>query len=286
MVVFMGIFIIEQHRAAKEKLNKRLGLSSTEPDIEDLGRSSLASSTLNYLRRKFGKSLPGMAVDDYSQKLMWAGKPYGLQGEDFYLIKIIAGILPVIILPAVLLLGSGSGTVLMLIILGGIMYFVPDLILSMKIQERQREIIKDLPSFVDILAICADAGLNLSKAIERTVEVQPGILGEEFRRFNRDLKSGLNRQEALTDLADRNNVEDLGNLVMAISQAEKFGSPIADTLREQAKYMRIHRRNRAQESAQKASTKILFPMIAFTFAPLLVILLGPAVISLGRSLNL
>ena len=151
---------------------------------------------------------------------------------------------------------------------------------------RQRQIVKELFPFIDVLAICSDAGLNLSEAIKHTVEVQAGVLSSEFKRFQRDLDAGSSRSEALNDLAYRNGVEELSNLVLAINQAEKYGTPVAKMLREQVGMMRIQRRNKAQEAAQTASVKILLPMIVFDFMPLLVVLLGPAIINLGRALNL
>jgi len=287
MVVFIGVYLIERKRRAVMDLAARLGIKTFDDVVqEDLRGHSFMAALLDYLRQRFGAALPGFAVEEYDRKLMWAGNPFNLTGEEFYLIKIVLGLLPPIIIPVVWLLGGGRSTVLLLLILGICMYFLPDFWLTSKAKSRQRQIVKELFPFIDVLAICSDAGLNLSEAIKHTVEVQAGVLSSEFKRFQRDLDAGSSRSEALNDLAYRNGVEELSNLVLAINQAEKYGTPVAKMLREQVRMMRIQRRNKAQEAAQTASVKILLPMIVFDFMPLLVVLLGPAIINLGRALNL
>jgi len=287
MVVFIGVYLIERKRRAVLDLAARLGIKTFDDVVqEDLRGHSFMAALLDYLRQRFGAALPGFAVEEYDRKLMWAGNPFNLTGEEFYLIKIVLGLLPPIIIPVVWLLGGGRSTVLLLLILGICMYFLPDFWLTSKVKSRQRQIVKELFPFIDVLAICSDAGLNLSEAIKHTVEVQAGVLSSEFKRFQRDLDAGSSRSEALNDLAYRNGVEELSNLVLAINQAEKYGTPVAKMLREQVRMMRIQRRNKAQEAAQTASVKILLPMIVFDFIPLLVVLLGPAIINLGRALNL
>jgi len=287
MVVFIGVYLIERKRRAVMDLAARLGIKTFDDVVqEDLRGHSFMAALLDYLRQRFGAALPGFAVEEYDRKLMWAGNPFNLTGEEFYLIKIVLGLLPPIIIPVVWLLGGGRSTVLLLLILGICMYFLPDFWLTSKVKSRQRQIVKELFPFIDVLAICSDAGLNLSEAIKHTVEVQAGVLSSEFKRFQRDLDAGSSRSEALNDLAYRNGVEELSNLVLAINQAEKYGTPVAKMLREQVGMMRIQRRNKAQEAAQTASVKILLPMIVFDFMPLLVVLLGPAIINLGRALNL
>ena len=174
----------------------------------------------------------------------------------------------------------------LLILLGIAGFLLPDLWLSSKVQNRQKAIEKELLSFIDILAVCADAGLNLSDAIKRTVEHQGGVLSGEFARALREMETGKSRHESLEDLGSRCGVDELESLVRAINQAERYGTPIASMLREQAKLMRVFRRNKAQEIAQTAGVKILAPVIVCNFLPLIVILLGPAVITLLRSLNL
>lgn len=285
-VIFVGVYIIERHRQKHYLVAQKVG--ATTFDLMDQGMSggrSVVLSLMDTLTQRFGRHVPWMAVKEYNKKLLWAGSPYGLKGEEVYLAKIILGFLPPVIIPVVVLLGGGGLTTMMLAFSGLLFYFAPDMWLSNKIQTRHRAISKQLLTFVDTLAICSDAGLNLNEAIKRTVEFMPGALGDEFRRFHSDTEAGASRSEALNTLASRVGIEDLSNLVLAITQAEKYGTPVANILREQVKLMRNNRRNKAQEVAQTASIKILLPVVVFDFLPLLVILLGPAAVNMGHILG-
>lgn len=284
-VVMLGFYIIERKRIAAISLAMRLGIEQ----FEDLTGEQIPNplpKLWGSLRQRLGTVLPGVAVDEYNHKLEMSGNPLNMKGEEFYLLKGVLCVLPPIMIPVVLLLGSGRMMVLMLVALSVGMYFLPDVWLSSRIEDRKRKIVRELYSFIDVLAISSDAGLNLSEAIKQTVEHQSGVVGKEFQQFLRDVDTGASRSEALEDVALRNDVEELDNLVLAINQAEKYGTPIAKMLREQVRVMREERRNRAQENAQKASVKILLPMIVFDFVPLLVVLLGPAIINLGQALGM
>lgn len=285
-IVFTAVYVIDRRRSASMKLATMLGVRTFDMDAGEGVRFKGVTSLLEILRKRLGPLLPGIAVGEYNQKLEWAGRPFSLRGEEFYIIKLFLGLTPPIVAPLVVIFGASSMTMLLLILLGIAGFLLPDLWLSSKVQNRQKAIEKELLSFIDILAVCADAGLNLSDAIKRTVEHQGGVLSGEFARALREMETGKSRHESLEDLGSRCGVDELESLVRAINQAERYGTPIASMLREQAKLMRVFRRNKAQEIAQTAGVKILAPVIVCNFLPLVVILLGPAVITLSRSLNL
>jgi tight adherence protein C len=285
-IIFIGLYAIEKRRLAYLAFAERVGAALLDPlEQPSLSRQNPLLLTLERLRLRFGRYLPWLAVEEYNRKLSWAGAPLNLKGEELYLLKVILGVLPPLVIPAIALLGGGPTTAFLLAGLGFSLYFAPDVWLSGRIKNRHRLISRQLLSFVDILAICSDAGLNLSEAIKRTVEFMPGVLGDEFRRFYRETETGASRSEALSALAARNGLEELSNVMLAIIQAEKYGAPVAHVLREQAKLLRTNRRNKAQEMAQTASIKILLPVVVFDFVPLLIILLGPAAVNLGRTLG-
>ncbi|MCR3922755.1 MAG: type II secretion system F family protein [Firmicutes bacterium] len=283
-VVFLSIYILDIKTYGKSKLAILIGIE----DETDIIRSSYQPGSkvrafLKRLQSKLAPMLPGLAVKEFDSKLEWAGKPFGLGGEEFYIIKIGSALVMPVLIPVLILLGGGAGTAFLLVCLGLLGYFVPDLWLAGKVQERQKAIKKQLLNFIDILVICSDAGLNLSEAIKRTCEHQKGLLGVEFARAIKEIEMGKSRRQALEDLARRNGVDELEQLAHALNQAEQYGSPIVLMLKDQAKHMREMRRNKAQEAAQTSSVKILFPVVVFNFIPLMIILLSPAVVSLGRS---
>ncbi len=283
-LVFFSIYLLDFKRNKKGKLAALIGIED-ELDIiyESYSPGNFLRNILKRLQRRLAPILPGVAVKEYEQKLKWAGNPFGLIGEEFYILKIGFGLVLPVLIPVFVLLGGGAGTVILLLSLGGSGYFVPDIWLAGKVQGRQKAVRKQLLNFIDILIICSEAGLNLSEAIKRTCEHQRGILGTEFNRTLKEMETGKSRRRALEDLAQRNGVEELEELVRALNQADHYGTPIALMLKEQVKHMRVMRRNKAQEMAQTSSVKILLPVVACNFIPLMVILLGPAVVNLGRS---
>lgn len=283
-VIFLAVYVVESKASSKGKLATLLGIG----DETDIIRSSYrpASVIRNFLKRvqaRLAPVLPGVAVKEYDRKLEWAGRPFSLSGDEFYIIKLSGGLLLPMLIPVLFLFGGGAGAALLLILCGLLGYFLPDLWLSSQVQQRQRAIRGQLLNFIDILVVCADAGLNINDAIKRTCQHQKSVLSVEFEKALKEMEMGKSRRGALESLAKRNGVDELEQLVHALNQSDRYGTPIALMLKEQAKHMRDLRRNKAQESAQTSSVKILFPVIVFNFVPLMIVLLGPAVISLGRA---
>jgi tight adherence protein C len=138
---------------------------------------------------------------------------------------------------------------------------------------------------LDLLTISVEAGLAFDSALQRVAEKWDNELSREFRRVLTDVRLGRSRREALRDMAQRTGVEDVQTFTAAIIQAEQLGVSIGKILRVQADQMRIRRRQRAEEAAQKAPIKMLFPMVFLIFPSLFVVILGPAVPKLMDSLG-
>ncbi len=169
--------------------------------------------------------------------------------------------------------------------LGGLAgFFLPDLLLYNTGVKRQAQIQKDLPDVMDMLTICVEAGLGFDAAMARVTRNTEGPVSAEFLRALQEIQIGKSRSEALRSLADRTTVAELRAFVSALVQAGELGIPVADVLREQAKEMRLRRRQRAEEKAQQVPVKILFPLVGCLFPALFIVVIGPGAISIMHSL--
>jgi len=180
--------------------------------------------------------------------------------------------------PEILLVAGAFGAV--------IGFFLPDLLLYSSGQKRQAQIPRALPDALDMLTICVEAGMAFDAALVQVARYLHGPLAAEFARVLQEMQIGKSRSEALRSMGDRTTVPELRAFVSAMIQSAELGIPIAHVLREQAKEMRVRRRQRAEGQAQKVPVKITFPLILCLFPALLVIIIGPGIIQISQSLFL
>jgi tight adherence protein C len=182
----------------------------------------------------------------------------------------------------------GANAILMwLLVLAAIGYYLPNVFLARKIRLRQRELFEAFPDAMDLIMVCVEAGLSLDAAIGRAgeeIRLRSPDLADEFHLVTLELRAGATRERALRNLALRTGLEEVGNLVAMLVQADRFGTNVADSLRVHSDTLRTKRRLRAEEAAAKIPLKLLFPLIFCIFPSLLLVLLGPAFIRIYRIL--
>ncbi len=171
-------------------------------------------------------------------------------------------------------------TVLLAVVVTGVAYYVPELLLKSRGQERQQAIGLELADTLDQMTIAVEAGLGFESAMARAGRNGKGPLAEELVRTLQDIAVGQPRRDAYLALADRTGVTDLRRFIRAVVQADAYGVSIADVLRTQAQEMRLKRRQRAEEKAMQIPVKVIFPLILCILPTLFIVLLGPAVLDI------
>ncbi len=152
--------------------------------------------------------------------------------------------------------------------------------LSTRITKRREDLEQNMPDVLDIMSASVSAGLGFDQAVSHVVEHYDGPLVEEFRVILREMSVGRSRESALAAMAERVDTDAITTFVNAIIQADKLGIPIANVLQTQSVAIRQYRRQAVEEKAAKLPVKILLPLVGFIFPSLLVVLLGPAVLSI------
>jgi tight adherence protein C len=181
-------------------------------------------------------------------------------------------------------MGAKLGTALIWSVLGGAFGFLgPDVWVSRRARSRQMEIRRTLPEALDLMAIGVQAGMGLEATIALVTQRLPGALGEELNRMLHEVQLGASRREALHNLRERTDVDELSTFALALAQADTLGSPLGEVLRVQAGEMRMLRRQRAREQAAKTPVKLLVPLLVGIFPALGIVVVGPAVLSIMRA---
>lgn len=162
--------------------------------------------------------------------------------------------------------------------------FLPFFILRRMVEQRQEAIRQSMPDVLDLLCVSVQAGLGFDGALGKVTAKMKGPLIEEFERLLQELRMGVTRRNALVRLAKRCGIEEMKLFTAALIQAEKLGVGMAQVLEIQSENMREMRRQRAKEQAAKLPVKILFPTVIFIFPVMFVVVLGPALVTIARSL--
>lgn len=168
---------------------------------------------------------------------------------------------------------------------GAVGFMLPNVWLMMATRQRAEKIRHGLPDSLDLMVISVEAGLGLDAALQRVGEEMRRVhpeLSEEMTIATLETQMGVPRSEALANLAARTGVPEMKSLVAVITQAEKFGTSIAKALRNQADSLRIKRKLKAEERAQKTTVKLMLPLILFIFPAIFIVLLGPAILQIVR----
>lgn len=213
-----------------------------------------------------------------------AGHPYNLTFTGVIIAKVVcsvvAGALGVLLVFGLMKLSFP----LFLLVLGppALGWILPDQWLKQKAGTRRAAIETSIPDFIDLLTICLDAGLSFDAALQRVAEKVEGPLAEELIVMLTEIRYGRPRLEAMEALSNRVGVEDMTAFVNAVTQSQKLGVGLGETVRIQSGEIRRRRRQAAEEKASQAALKMLFPMIGCIFPTLFIVLMGPVALLLTQ----
>jgi tight adherence protein C len=166
-------------------------------------------------------------------------------------------------------------------------FYTPSMLLGFMKRQRQDAITRSLPDALDLMVVCVEAGLGIAAALQRVageIKLACPPLSQELALVHQEMQTGIPRQDALRNLAQRTGVDDVYALVAMLIQTDKLGTSVAQALRAHSESMRTRRRQRAEKLARKASIKLAFPLVFLVLPALLVIILGPAAIQLVKAL--
>lgn len=274
-MVGMVLFIGPNQARRVAITNLQRGLLRTDPEAADgrngrPGRSGLAALAM--------RLTPKGAAARIERLLARAGHPAQWPVERVMVAKpalaILFGALGLLVVSS----DPKPLIIVMVVVVTGVSYFVPELLLHSRGQERTQQIVLELADTLDQMTIAVEAGLGFDAAMSRAGKNGKGALAEELVRTLQDMQMGRSRRQAYEALAARTGAVDLRRFVRAIIQADAYGISISDVLRTQASEMRLKRRQRAEEKAMQIPVKVIFPLMVCILPVLFIVLLGPVVL--------
>jgi tight adherence protein C len=252
------------------------------PLSERAASDRLLRPVLVGLRRFGGRITPVGTPQRLRRRLDLAGNTPPWTSEGVLVLKAVATLsLGGLGLLIWLVSGSPKG-LLFFVLLGALGYWLADLLLYNTGLKRQEAMRRAAPDTLDMLTVCVEAGLGFDAGLSQVADNTTGPLAAEFARVLKEVQLGRSRAEAFTDLAERTDVIEIKSFVAALIQADRLGVPIAGVLREQAAELRVRRRQRAEEKAQKVPVKIIFPVLVCIFPVFFIIVIGPGAIRIAQ----
>ncbi|HUE81108.1 MAG TPA: type II secretion system F family protein [Pyrinomonadaceae bacterium] len=290
----MGLYwlLYRPQSAATERL-KQLGEKAPIPTASvSRGDDRPVAELAERLASPLNKLLPPSAAE--AKKLQKQLMHAGFRSESAPIMYRTIQLASMVGLPALMALGCAvlarplSSAFLWIMMAFVVGFFLPRYVLNRMIKSRQQLVRWGLADALDLMVISVEAGLGLNAAMLKVSselkDVHPDI-SEEFELANLEIRVGRERDEALRNLAERTGVDDMRSLVAMLIQTDRFGTSVARAIRTFSDSLRTKRRQRAEQAAQKAAVKLLFPLACFLFPTLFIAILGPAALTLMDTLE-
>lgn len=292
-------FVLAQNRRTTSSVEKAVPVQQVFSEVFfERTFGAMMKKVIQFL----GKMTPQQSIERTDQKLAIIHNPGNIRAREFFAIRIIlmiGGLILAILLnirnfstlaSQISAIGSeGTSGILsnartpsMLMGLAGVLillvaFLMPIAWLNSRVNKVKTMIEREFPDALDLLSVCADAGLGFDQAMQRVGEYMQNTIGSEFRRVTSEMEVGVSRSDALRNMSERLNVPELSSFVTIIIQSDTLGMRIADVLHSQAEQYRIIRQYKAKEIAYRLPAKMIIPMALLILPALLIIILGPLI---------
>jgi tight adherence protein C len=263
---------------------ERMGRGRETARAELPAYERLLAPVVGGLRRLALRLSPQGTAEKLQHRLDVAGNPGGWTVERVLAAKGL-GLVALGSFGALVGMRSPVGFVVLAAAGAAVGFFVPNVLLYNAGTKRQDAVRRSLPDALDMLTVSVEAGLGFDAALSQVARNTDGPLAGEFFRVLQEMQIGKSRAEAFRAVAARTTVPELRAFTGALVQADHLGIPVASVLREQAQEMRLKRRQRAEERAQKVPVKILFPLIFCIFPALFVVIIGPGALKIVEAFS-
>ena len=257
--------------------------SQTQPVAGEDDRRSLLDVAVPALSRVAIRLTPRVQREELAGRLTAAGLAERLTSQQFLALKTVLGFLGIVV--GLTLAGITPRGIAFAIVLAGASVILPDFLLRRRALARAERLTADLPEALDQIVVSLEAGVSFDAAVSFYVRRSKSGLARELQVMLSELRMGESRSNALRRLADRVPSADMRNFVQTLLQSENTGMSRSTILAAQAEDLRHRRQTEAEELAQKAPVKMLFPLLIFIMPVMLVIILGPAMQQMSRLLG-
>jgi tight adherence protein C len=282
--------------ARDRRIDDRLGELSSDGPLVDRRSARLDTPANKSVRSRVAKLAAQLLPNDKRERtllqarLMHAGIYATWAPGVFLTVKVALILVPVFVALFLGALGVAHPQRILLYagVAGGIGIILPPLWLHRRKIRRHAQLLRSLPDFLDLMVTCVQAGLSLNAALQRVTEelaVAHPVLAGEMGIVERQIELGASPDLALRNFAERSDLSAIATLSTLVEQTRRFGTSISDALRTNAETIREQREQRAEEMAQKAAVKILFPTLLLIFPAIFVVLVGPAAVQIVRTFS-
>jgi tight adherence protein C len=295
VIVLAVILVVVGIRApsAKDPIQSRLAEFSVRDEpmtLEEIELSQrfyerIVLPFFNQIGQLASRFTPQATLETTRRKLETAGNPMQMDPAFFLAMRFVVAVVFGGLVFFVFLITkrnwlTGLGLSAVFLLVG---FFLPDLWLSGRITSRKKGVFRAMPDSLDLLTICVEAGLGFDSAMSKVHEKWDNDLALEFGRVIQEIRLGKLRRDALRDMSERLQVNEMTSFVAAVIQSEQLGVSMAKVLRIQSDQMRVRRRQMAEEEAHQLPIKMIFPIALLIFPSIMIVLLGPAAMLLMRS---